>query len=162
MLAVFLPFRARCQPNRNQTFKPFEQKGLEEKKKSKDNKKWFQRTKKNKRKMCECVRLKSRLMGTGGGSPQQHQSLLECVQGSHGCCPPALSLSAWEDEGLEADDAVGRIPSLSLCLMVAWEATLAVTRRRLMNRSCVYCPLYYKHLKWSLMKMCWKNKYSLI
>lgn len=114
--------------------------------------------KKIKRKMCECVRLKSRLRGAGGA----HQSLLECVQGSQGCCSPVLSLSAWEDEGLEADDAVGRVLPLSLCLMVAWKATLAVTRRRLMNRSCVCCPLCYKHLKWSLMKMCWKSKYSLI
>ena len=37
-------------------------------------------------------------------------SILECAQGSNGCCPPVLSSLTWEDERLQADDAVGRVP----------------------------------------------------
>lgn len=96
------------------------------------------------------------------GSPEHHKPLLESARGCKGCCPPVVSSLTWEDKGLEADDVVGSVPPFSLLLLVAWQATLPTTGKRLIKRSYVCCLLCYKHLKWSLMKMCLKNKYSLI
>jgi len=141
-------------PNVTKTSSPLSRERARGKKKHEENKKWFQGTRKVKGKVCEGRRLKNSLRGTRGGQPP-----------TPGMCPgkewvlsPSALFIDMRRWGIGSRWCSWQgAPPLSLLVLVAWKTTLAMTSRRLMNRSGVYCALCYKHLRWSWMKVCLKN-----